>query len=496
MNNFNYFFTPVGPEYKKKFARNVGIAVLILFAFYGVMNLFLDTTVVESEPDVTDSLKIPNAERDAKLAIGCKLYPGGWVCPDVPETVNLDSITTMEPDSAKLFYYPHPEDTENRDPFQLFMIIRLPEWLGGGVNDVSAYRVYSTQSVDDPCMVKYWSGEDRQRIENPCKGGFYRVYDGIMILGFGSVPSTHPVALPHLDLLTDENGFLFIEPPLFSKTENGVIGYGREVSQIDIADGSQFYIDSFAKHFPTYPQIRKNFAGLMLADIVPLDRGVKILYSDFGPISNLVDVTIFACNCDNIRGHHSYETIESLNGVSVAIHDTKSQHPQVNESINTYYFRFVKDGHEYNVSGKDHDSLRKSIVSFLTNYDVPITPEIGKTGTYKFENDGMIYDIKYSISGASIEDIFINDIEQSLFVEINSIRQGSLEITIPRELHDSKSDYCPPKKENPPDGPFFVLLDGIEIAYDETQTTSELRTLMIQFDSDSSVIEVISTCLV
>ena len=82
-----------------------------------------------------------------------------------------------------------------------------------------------------------------------------------MILGFGSVPNTHPVALPHLDLSSDENGFLFISLPSFTKTENGVIGYGREISQKEIADGSQFYIDSFAKHFPTYPKIHKNFAG-------------------------------------------------------------------------------------------------------------------------------------------------------------------------------------------------------------------------------------------
>ena len=34
-----YFGTPVGPEYKKKFTRNVGIAVLILFAFYGIWSL-------------------------------------------------------------------------------------------------------------------------------------------------------------------------------------------------------------------------------------------------------------------------------------------------------------------------------------------------------------------------------------------------------------------------------------------------------------------------
>lgn len=35
----NYFGTPVGPKYKIKFARNFGIAVLILFAFYGIWSL-------------------------------------------------------------------------------------------------------------------------------------------------------------------------------------------------------------------------------------------------------------------------------------------------------------------------------------------------------------------------------------------------------------------------------------------------------------------------
>ena len=40
---------------------------------------------------VTDSLSIPNAERDIKLAAGYKLYPGvGWVSPE-------DQFRQMEP---------------------------------------------------------------------------------------------------------------------------------------------------------------------------------------------------------------------------------------------------------------------------------------------------------------------------------------------------------------------------------------------------------------
>ena len=409
---------------------------------------------------------------------------------------SFENTSVMKPDSMELFYYPNPHDRENRDAFDTYLLIRLPEWLGGNATDASAYRIYSALAVDDACLVKYWPGEDRQRIENPCKGGFYRVHDGVMIFSFGSIPSNHPVALPHLDVTVDQNGFLFVDPPTFSKTENGVINFGRQVSQQEIADGSQFYIDSFAEHFPSYPPIRKNFAGLLLADIVPLDRGVKVLYSNFGLVSNIVEMTIHACYCHDLRGHYNYETLEKINGVTVATHETKSKYPNINDSVNRFHFRFVHDEHEYNISGKNPDNIRQSIVSVLSNYNVPITPEIGKTGTYKLENDGQPFDIFYSIEGASIDDIVMGDIENVMQIKINPVTKGSLEIMIPRELHDSKFDYCPPKKENPPDEPFFVLLDGIEIAYDEIKTTAESRTLKIPFDSDSSDIQVVSACFI
>ena len=293
---------------------------------------------------------------------------------------DLSKISSMRPDSVEFFYYPHPEDTENRDAFERYMIIRLPVWLGGNATDASAYRIFSAKSTDDSCLVRYWPGEERQRIENPCKGGFYRIYDGVFTLGFGSVPNTNPVALPYLEVSADKNGFLFVEPPTFSKDKNGVIGYGRQVSMQEIADGSQFYIDSFAKYYPDYPPIRKNFAGLMLAEIVQVYHGAKIRYTDFQSVTNLVEMIIQKCGCSNLYATYSYETLEEINGVTVAVHDTISQHPQVNESVNKHYFRFAHDGFKYEISGKDYDSIRQSIISLLTNYNIPITPEVGKTG--------------------------------------------------------------------------------------------------------------------
>ena len=57
MTRFNYFFTPVGPEYKKKFARNVGIGLLILFAFYGIWNLIMDGSSLMTPTPEIDSFE-------------------------------------------------------------------------------------------------------------------------------------------------------------------------------------------------------------------------------------------------------------------------------------------------------------------------------------------------------------------------------------------------------------------------------------------------------
>ena len=76
-----------------------------------------------------------------------------------------------------------------------------------------AFRAYSAMALDDPCIIKYWSDEiGRQRIENPCQGGMYRVIDGA--LTYGAIHrSTALTALPYLELSLDKNGMMYVEPP-------------------------------------------------------------------------------------------------------------------------------------------------------------------------------------------------------------------------------------------------------------------------------------------
>ena len=126
---------------------------------------------------------------------------------------------------------------------------------------------------------------------------------------------------------------------------------------------------------------------------------------------------------------------------------------------------------------------------------VSITPEIGKTGVYKLNFEDKLFEIDYSIKGASIDEIDMNDNIMSVFVAVDSVQQGNLEITIPRTLLDSKDDYCPPRQENPSDEMFVVVIDGMEIPYDETITTKETRTLYIPFGDTAKKIEIIATCL-
>jgi len=288
-----------------------------------------------------------------------------------PTNADLSQIKTMKPNSMEWFYYPDSPTFESDSPvskkadsYKLFMLIRLPEWMGGDANDVSAFRAYSAKSLDDACIVKYWPDDGRQRIENPCQGGMYRVADGAMTVGAIHM-YTPMTVLPHLDLSRDENGFLYVEPPSFTKDKNGVIGYGRDVTHEEILQGSQFYINSFEKSFPEYPQIPLRFAGMTLAEIKPDDSGFTILYSEFKPLSQSIEIHIVKCDCKSLRGHHSYETLETIDGVVFAIHDTRSTWPDVSDHRNKHHIKFAKDGFEYEIVGKNLELLKSNITSEL-----------------------------------------------------------------------------------------------------------------------------------
>ena len=100
---------------------------------------------------------------------------------------------------------------------------------------------------------------------------------------------------------------------------------------------------------------------------------------------------------------------------------------------------------------------------------------------------GTDIELTYAISGGVINQVFPDTEAKSLIVQIDSISNGILAIKIPREVLDAKF--------GDEDDNFFVILDGLEINFDETKTGNE-RKITIEFPEGTEEIEIIGTSVV
>ena len=287
------------------------------------------------------------------------------------QDIDWSEITLMKPNSARHFYYPHPEDTENRDIFQIFSLIRLPENLGGGVDDVSAFRAYSTVTLTtDHCVVKYWPENKRQRLEDPCWGSMYRAVDGMMITNPDLVMNTSPVALPYLELSIDENGTLYVEPPTFTREENGVIGTGRFITPQEIDHGSQIMIDGYEKSHPNHPKIPARFAGHYLTEL-HAHNDIEVRYAELNSLSSrYIEIRI-----DNVsaiqqqyflnfaKPNSEFWQLDDI--VFIVSGSGLDPNSEQSERFKSYKIEFILDGFMFAISGQNDELLKKSII---TNY--------------------------------------------------------------------------------------------------------------------------------
>jgi len=95
------------------------------------------------------------------------------------------------------------------------------------------------------------------------------------------------------------------------------------------------------------------------------------------------------------------------------------------------------------------------------------------------------YQVKYDIDGGTIVYMDMDTDFLELIVGIDSSDDGILELTIPRDLLDSKFDID--------DDIFFVIVDGFETEYIELENEEQSRTLLIPFFWGDSQIEIIGT---
>ena len=96
--------------------------------------------------------------------------------------------------------------------------------------------------------------------------------------------------------------------------------------------------------------------------------------------------------------------------------------------------------------------------------------------------------IGYEISGAKLLGITPDEGAFSLIISIDAMDDGSITLTIPRSVLDATLP-------GGGDDEFFVLVDGEEVDFDETATSTD-RTLTIAFPAGAEEIEIIGTFVV
>ncbi|MFM8658529.1 MAG: copper-binding protein [Candidatus Nitrosotenuis sp.] len=101
--------------------------------------------------------------------------------------------------------------------------------------------------------------------------------------------------------------------------------------------------------------------------------------------------------------------------------------------------------------------------------------------------------VGYSIKGGKILSITPDPTAKSLIVEIETTSDGQVKLVLPRAVIDSKSGN---DGKTGDDTPFFVLVDGEEVEFEEGTATDADRTITIPFEDGASQIEIIGTWVI
>ena len=103
------------------------------------------------------------------------------------------------------------------------------------------------------------------------------------------------------------------------------------------------------------------------------------------------------------------------------------------------------------------------------------------------DDEDIYVTLDHSITSGSVTEMEIDMESTSLIVKVDTDDAGSITITLPRDVIDATI--------NNEDDDLFVIVDGEEVDFDET-TTSTDRTLTIAFPAGTEEIEIIGTFVV
>ena len=257
-------------------------------------------------------------------------------------------VSDMKPNSAGYFMYPSSYNySKQENAYQRFVLIRLPSWLGGDKNDISAFRAYSQLDIASHCLVGYFPNR-AQNIQDPCWFEQYRIVDGAA--SYQSVKVlVKPIynALPQLDLVVDNEGYLSVKPPTWTADRNGVVGDGRILPADDIRQSSKILLEDY-----------KNMSGINLNIPLQLQTGEFLLiisgrennheidYQNLETWNGTASLNIEFCNCSKPFSFFSPAQLHQVSGIPMLVIDWNNP----NNDYKAYMVIFVKNGYQISLS--------------------------------------------------------------------------------------------------------------------------------------------------
>ncbi|RMF29840.1 MAG: hypothetical protein D6752_05225, partial [Candidatus Nitrosothermus koennekii] len=113
----------------------------------------------------------------------------------------------------------------------------------------------------------------------------------------------------------------------------------------------------------------------------------------------------------------------------------------------------------------------------------PTTPTIETV-----RHAGSVFNVVTHQNNISIESITVDESSNALVLTLNAEQDGMLELTLPRELIDSKS--------NGNDTDFVVMIDGKQVEFEQISSNDLERSIRIPIPSNSNELRIIGTQVV
>lgn len=99
------------------------------------------------------------------------------------------------------------------------------------------------------------------------------------------------------------------------------------------------------------------------------------------------------------------------------------------------------------------------------------------------------FDVEYTIKGGTVKNMAVDSDIFALGVQIDSTDDGTISLDLPRK-------FIGAEKQDGKDDTFIILIDGIEVAYQEVAIHSDSRIITVDFEQGDSDIEIIGTYVV